>query len=110
MGLEARIGAAESARLDQRWSLFRLLVVLNVFDVITTEMVIQNGGHETNPFIQPIVGSVFAVSALKAAVLGVVGVLLSQCKPSRPIDLALTLATGWYVAVVIWNTVVLALL
>lgn len=110
MGVEAQLDAGATARLDQRWSLFALLVVLNIFDVITTELVIQNGGHETNPLIQPIVGSVLAVSALKAAVLALVGILLSQCTPSRSIAVALTLTTGWYIAVVTWNTVVLALL
>ena len=110
MGVEAQLDAGATARLDQRWSLFALLVVLNVFDVITTELVIQNGGHETNPLIQPIVGSVLAVSALKAVVLAIVGILLSRCTPSRSIAVALTLTTGWYIAVVTWNTVVLVLL
>ncbi|MEM9468085.1 MAG: DUF5658 family protein [Actinomycetota bacterium] len=110
MGVEARIEAAETARIDQRWSLFVTLAVLNVLDVITTELVIQAGGHETNPLIKPIVDSVLAVSLVKAIALLVVGLLLARCRPSRAIDVALTLTTGWYVAVVIWNTVVLALL
>jgi hypothetical protein len=110
MGVEARLDAATTARLDQRWSLFLALVVLNAFDVITTELVIRAGGHETNPLIQPIVDSVLSVSLVKAAVLAVVGVLLARCQPSRAIDLGLILTTGWYVAVVTWNTVVLALL
>lgn len=108
-GVEARIEAGDAARLEQRWSLFVTLVVLNLFDVITTELVIRAGGHETNPFIQPIVHNFWMVALLKAAALTVVGVLLSRARPSRAIDLGLTLTTGWYVAVVIWNTVVLAL-
>ena len=111
MGVEARIDASQTtSRLDQRWTVFIALVVLNVFDVITTELVIQSGGHETNPLIQPIVGSVLAVAALEAVALTIVGLLLARCRPSRAIDLALILTTGWYIAVVMWNTVVLALL
>ena len=108
-GVEARIEAREQARLDQRWSLFITLVVLNIFDVITTELVIRAGGNETNPFIEPIVHNFLLVALLKALALTVVGLLLSRARPSRAIDLGLTLTTGWYVAVVIWNTVVLAL-
>ena len=110
MGVEARIEPAGTARLDQRWSLFVTLVVLNILDVITTELVLRGGGHETNPFIQPIVDNVWSVALLKVVALTVVGLLLSRCRPSRAIDIGLTLTTGWYVAVVIWNTVVLALL
>ena len=110
MGVEARIESTSAARIDQRWSLFLALVVLNLLDVITTELVLRAGGHETNPLIQPFVDNVFAVAGLKAVALTVVGLLLARCRPSKAIDLGLVITTGWYVAVVIWNTTVLSLL
>ena len=110
MGVEARIESTSAARLDQRWSLFVALAVLNLLDVVTTELVLRAGGVETNPLIKPIVENVFAVAGLKAVALTVVGLLLARCRPSRAIDLGLVVTTGWYLAVVIWNTTVLALL
>ena len=100
----------ERVALDQRWALFVALVVLNIADVITTALVLAAGGVETNPFIKPIVDDMVMVSLLKAAVLAIVGVLLVRCRDSRIADIALTLTTGWYVAVVGWNVTVLALI
>ncbi|MEO0492291.1 MAG: DUF5658 family protein [Actinomycetota bacterium] len=96
--------------LSQRWTLFWSLVVLNVFDVLTTMWVLDRGGVETNPFVEPFVHDMVTVSVMKVVVLGVVGLLLSRCRESRPIDLALVATTGWYVAVVCWNLTVLTLL
>ena len=110
VGVETRTEPAERTRLDQRWALFVALIVLNALDVLTTELVIRAGGHETNPLIEPIVDSPLTVAALKAVALVIVGFLLSRAKPSRAIDLGLIVTTGWYVAVVLWNTTVLALL
>ena len=101
---------SERVAADQRLVLFIALVVLNIADVITTALVLAAGSVETNPFIQPIVDDIALVSLLKAAVLGVVGMLLVRCRDSRIVDLALTLTTGWYVAVVGWNLTVLALI
>ena len=95
---------------EQRWLLFAALVVLNLADVITTALVLAAGGVETNPLIQPIVDDIAVVALLKAAVLGVVGMLLVRCRDSRVVDIALVLTTGWYLAVVGWNVTVLALI
>ena len=113
MGMEATTEAAVTARvwrLDQRWTLFVALVVLNLLDVLTTMWVLDRGGSETNPFIEPIVDSMWTVTALKAGVLAIVGLLLARCRESRPIDLALVGVTGWYIAVVAWNVTVLTVL
>lgn len=100
----------ERAAVDQRWLLFAALVVLNVADVITTELVLARGGIETNPFIEPIVDDMVTVSLLKGMVLAIVGLLLLRCRDSRVVELALTLTTGWYIAVVGWNLTVLAVI
>lgn len=113
LGVEYGSGVAFGAvpaRLDQRWGLFITLVVLNILDVITTGLVIARGGRETNPLIEPIVHDLWAVSILKALVLGIIAALLVRSRGSSLTDTALTLTTGFYIAVVAWNTTVLAVL
>ena len=114
MGVEARASRSDVVgrigQLDQRWALFVALVVLNVFDIVTTEAVLARGGRETNPILEPLVDSMLTVSMLKAVVLVIVGCLLLRCRPSKLIDFALVITTGWYGAVVAWNVTVLALL
>lgn len=95
---------------DTRWALFGLLTVLNLLDLVTTAMVLDRGGEERNPFVQPIVHDLWLVGLLKGLVLVVVACLLTRCRGSRIAELALTLTTGWYLAVVCWNVAVLTLL
>lgn len=108
-------GAGATGRLrarwwsdDARWSMFGWLVVLNVLDVISTAMVLDSGGAERNPFVQPFVESLWQVTGLKVLVLVVIGSLLTRCAGSRIAELALAATTGWYVAVVSWNLMVLS--
>ncbi|MEM8707321.1 MAG: DUF5658 family protein [Actinomycetota bacterium] len=113
MELEARSEGWSTLRvgqLSQRWALYWALVVLNALDVLTTMWVLDRGGSESNPFVQPFVHDMVTVSLMKALVLGIVGVLLTRCRESRPIDLALVATTGWYIAVVCWNFTVLAVI
>jgi len=93
---------------DQRWSVYFGLVVLNVIDVITTAVILDRGGVEGNPFIRPMVDGIWQVSLLKAAVLIIIGMLLMRAKESRVSNLALAATTGWYLAVVLWNFTILA--
>ena len=113
VGLEPRMSNRErwSAFLaDPRWPLFVLLTVLNLADLITTVMVLDRGGAERNPFVQPIVDNMWLVGLLKAIVLVLVATLLTRCRGSRIAELALTGTTGWYLAVVCWNVAVLTIL
>ena len=103
--VDARVQA-----IEQRWQVFGVLVVLNVFDVFTTGLVLDKGGAERNPFIEPLIDSLAQVTLLKLLILGLVATLLMRCRQSRIADLALTAATGWYVAVVAWNVAVLTLI
>ncbi len=105
-------GATRSLRAwvatdDPRWSMYGWLVVLNVLDVATTAMVLDGGGAERNPFVQPFVQNLWQVAGLKLFVLVVIAGLLSRCAGSRIAELALAGTTGWYVAVVSWNLMVL---
>jgi len=103
--VDARVHA-----IEQRWQVFSALVVLNILDVFTTGFVLEQGGSERNPFIEPMIHSLTQVTLLKLVVLGFVAALLMRTRQSRMADLALTATTGWYVAVVTWNLAVLTLL
>lgn len=95
---------------DPRWSLFVGLVVLNVVDIVTTSMVLDRGGSERNPFVQPIVDDMWQIGLLKAVVLVIVATLLTRCAGSRIAELSLAATAGWYLAVVAWNVAVLTIL
>lgn len=95
---------------DAGWSLFVGLVVLNILDLITTALVLDRGGEERNPFVQPLVENMWHVGLLKAAVLVLVATLLTRCQGSRIAELSLAGTTGWYLAVVCWNVAVLTIL
>jgi hypothetical protein len=95
---------------DPRWTLFVGLVVLNVLDLITTALVLDRGGEERNPFVQPLVDNLWHVGLLKALVLVIVATLLTRCRGSRIAELSLAATTGWYLAVVGWNVAVLTIL
>jgi Domain of unknown function (DUF5658) len=95
---------------DSRWRLFAGLVVLNLIDLLTTSLVIARGGSERNPFVQPFVDSIWQVGLLKALVLVLIATLLGRCRGSRIAEVALAGTTGWYLAVVSWNVVVLTIL
>jgi hypothetical protein len=95
---------------DTRWTLFLALIVLNIFDLISTAMVLDRGGSEFNPFVQPFVENIWEVALLKGVVLALIAVLLTRVEGSRLSELALAGTTGWYLAVVGWNVAVLTIL
>ncbi len=102
------VASVHSAFTDQRWLMYFGLVVLNIADVITTAAVLDRGGVEGNPFVQPLIDGIWQVSFFKAVVLIIIALLLRQSRDSRIAHLALATASGWYLAVVLWNGVVLA--
>jgi len=113
IGTQAPVSAQEGWRSfigDSRWALFVSLIVLNVVDVITTSMVLDRGGEERNPFVQPMVENLWHVGLLKAFVLALVATLLTRCRGSRIAEVSLAGTTGWYLAVVCWNVAVLTIL
>lgn len=95
---------------DSRWALFVSLIVLNLLDLVTTALVLDRGGEERNPFVQPLVDNLWHVALLKGLVLVIVATLLTRCRGSRIAELSLAGTTGWYLAVVCWNIAVLTIL
>ena len=113
VGVETPASMRDRCRValsDSRWTLFIALAVLNVVDLITTAMVLDRGGEERNPFVQPLVENLWHVGLLKAAIMVIVASLLTRCPGSRIAELALAGTTGWYLAVVSWNIAVLTIL
>ena len=96
--------------LGREWAVYVALVVLNVLDLITTAAVLDRGGSERNPLVKPIIDGIWDVALLKGLVLVLIAVLLMRCPESRIARLALASTTGWYLAVVAWNSGILLLL
>ena len=72
--VDARVQA-----IEQRWQVFSALAVLNILDVFTTGFVLEQGGTERNPFIEPMIDSLAQVTLLKLVILGLIilGTVLS---------------------------------
>jgi Domain of unknown function (DUF5658) len=83
------------------------LGVLNVADLITTRLVLDRGGDEGNPFMEPFAHSLATSVLLKALCLAAVVGLVSRLTPSVRIVRALVFVNVWYAFVVGWNAVVL---
>ncbi len=105
----AAVPASRPFALARRWWLVALLVVLNALDVLTTHLVLENGGVEGNPIMKPVVDELWHGALVKALCLGVVASLLTRCpKDSRRADCVLAGVCGWYLLVVLWNATVIA--
>jgi hypothetical protein len=105
----ATVPAARPSTLARRWWLVALLVVLNALDVVTTHLVLENGGVEGNPIMKPLVDELWHGALVKAVCLGIVASLLARCpKDSRRADCVLGGVCGWYLLVVLWNASVIA--
>lgn len=95
--------------LSRRWWLVAVLVVLNALDVVTTHLVLENGGVEGNPIMKPVVDELWHGALIKALCLAVIASLLVRCpKGSRRADCTLAAVCGWYLFVVVWNVTVIA--
>lgn len=83
------------------------LLVLNVCDVITTRMVLTNGGVEVNPVMAGLMQGTAAPLLLKTAVSLVAGaLLLAAPRASRRSEVAVACVVGLYLAIVLWNLMV----
>jgi len=94
---------------DGRWTLVLLLVLLNVADVVSTHLVLGNGGTEGNPIMSSIVNDGWVGTlAVKLAVCGWIALIVARCPPSSGlVTKGLTIVTGLYGAIVAWNLAVL---
>lgn len=113
---EGRVAVATPSGLtpaDQRrrWWYVVALVVLNAADLVTTRLVLDAGGQETNPLMAPIMdGWLIPVLAKTMALLAVALCVAARPAKTRLVDWALVICTGWYGGVVLWNLVVIAVL
>ena len=102
---------ASDRRTQVRLTIGFAMVALNLFDLILTKIVLANGGIETNPLMQGIVGSDAAPWAVKALVpAAATAMLLFTPVHSRRGERLSAAVVGLYSAIVIWNTVLLGYL
>ena len=87
--------------------LFALLVGLNLADLVTTRLVLDRGGTEANPVLEPIIHSMAHASVLKALCLAIVGLLLVRTGRTVRVAAVLLAVNAWYTFVVLWNLRVL---
>ncbi len=83
------------------------LVVLNLIDLVTTRLVLDRGGREGNPVMQPIIHTPLGALAAKALCLGLIGLLIVRSRRSPRMLVVLASVDVWYVLVVLWNLQVL---
>ena len=95
----------------RRWWYVVALVVLNAADLVTTRLVLDAGGQETNPLMAPIMdGWLVPILAKTMALLAVALCVAARPAKTRLVDWALVICTGWYGGVVFWNMIVIAVL
>jgi hypothetical protein len=87
--------------------LFWALVALNIADLVTTRAVLDRGGNERNPLLEPVVHGMWGAVALKAVGLVLVAALLNRCAGSPRARVFVGATVTWYAFVVVWNLTVL---
>lgn len=84
------------------------LVLLNLADVMLTKILLHNGAAEANPLMAPIMPGTAAPIGAKTLVPGLAAILLVMCpSDSKLADRAVATVLGIYVAIVMWNCVLL---
>lgn len=61
------------------WQMFFLLVLLNIFDVLSTQLILANGGQEVNNFLRYLmehIGLGWGLVLLKITLLPILGITL----------------------------------
>jgi hypothetical protein len=97
------------ATIQRRWLLLASLAVLNALDLVTTRLVLEAGGTESNPLMAPIIHHPAAPILVKTVGILMVAGLLRACPPkSRLVDAGLIGVTFGYLIVVCWNMLNLA--
>jgi hypothetical protein len=106
----ARLRPRSIPRLDA-WerchSLLAWLIGLNIADLITTRLVLDRGGTESNPLMQGIIESAAHVWLLKGGCLVAVVALVLRSRMPQRVALTLGAVNLWYALVVAWNLGVL---
>lgn len=99
------------ARLDA-WerchSLLAWLIALNIADLVTTRLVLDRGGTESNPLMQGIIESATHAWLVKGLCLVAVVALVLRSRLPHRVAITLGAVNLWYAVVVAWNLGVLA--
>ncbi|MGB3410023.1 MAG: DUF5658 family protein [Microthrixaceae bacterium] len=89
-----------------RMQIAAALVVLNICDVLLTKAILHLGGLEGNPLMSGLMEGTAAPLGVKTLFAASAGLLLFFCPTeSRRADRAAATVAGLYLAVVIWNSV-----
>ncbi len=81
-----------------------LLAVLNVADVLVTQLVVRRGGEEMNPLVRDLLESNGALG-LKLAIVALLAVDFLFRRPRLVILCALWLVVGFYMAIITINII-----
>jgi hypothetical protein len=84
-----------------------VLALLNLLDIVSTQVVLGRGGAEGNPLMEPLIHGLWGAIALKGACLLVIALLVARCGPSVRAWRALLAVNAWYAVVVGWNLSIL---
>jgi hypothetical protein len=79
------------------------VAALNLLDVVSTQMVLQRGGREGNPLMEPFAHDVWRSVGIKGLCLLVIVALIDRCPRSALVMRTLVAVNLWYVVVVSWN-------
>jgi hypothetical protein len=97
--------------IQRRWLLLVTLAALNALDLVTTRLVLDAGGTESNPLMAPIIHHPVIPILVKSVGIALVALLLRACPPrSRLVDATLLGVTIGYLLVVGWNLLNLAMI
>ena len=101
----------ESARLSHIY-LFPLLVVLNIFDIVMTNMAIAAGGRELSPFMlffMDTFGQTLGMIVFKTPVIFMIGVLVYMVRKTKgeviTMNYGMVVCTILYMILAVWHTI-----
>ncbi len=91
-------------------SLFALLLILNIADVVTTRIGLDRGAVEQNPLMAGFVDTLAGAVLVKTLLMGIAtGVLYMAARRGRRVNGVLWFTNLWYLAVIVWNIRVIVL-
>ena len=88
-------------------SLLAWLIALNIADLVTTRLVLNRGGTESNPLMQGVIDTAAHAWLLKGMCLVAVVTLVLRSRLPHRVALTLGVVNLWYALVVAWNLGVL---
>lgn len=99
------------------WSVFVLLVCLNIFDYLATDLILLAGGSEANPIQQNIINEYGSIGILylKAPFLFALGVILLAWnrytrETQRTLEIGMFVCTTIYCLLAVWHCILMTLI